>query len=176
MNEYNWIETSLEDFRLRFASKPDIPLIHEFIKELADYEQLEDEVVSTQTQLQQNLFGDRSYAEVILGFEGENPAGFALFFHNFSTFVGKPGIYLEDLFVKKEMRGKGYGKVFLTYLARLANHRDCGRLEWAVQEWNEKAIGFYENLGARQKEEWTVYQLAGKKLENLGKTFDKEFK
>jgi GNAT superfamily N-acetyltransferase len=172
MDDYNWIETSLPDFRLRFANRKDVPLIHKFIRDLADYENLEHEVVSTEEQLLQNLFGDRSYAEVILGFEKEEPAGFALFFHNFSTFVGKPGIYLEDLYVKKPLRGKGYGKIFLTYLARLANHRDCGRLEWAVQEWNERAIGFYESLGARQKEEWTVYQVAGSKLKKLGNSFD----
>ncbi|MDX1638404.1 MAG: GNAT family N-acetyltransferase [Balneolaceae bacterium] len=172
MSEFNWIDTSIEGFKLRFANTADVPLIHRFIKELADFENLEDEVVSTEDQLRQNLFGDRSYAEVILGFEGEKPAGFALFFHNFSTFVGKPGIYLEDLFVKQGMRGNGYGREFLTYLARLANHRDCGRLEWAVQEWNEQAIGFYESLGARQKEEWTVYQLAGNRLKELGNSFN----
>lgn len=172
MADYNWIETSQPNFKLRFANEADIPLIHKFIKDLANYENLEDEVVSTQDLLRQNLFGDRSYAEVILGFKNNEPAGFALFFHNFSTFVGKPGIYLEDLYVKKQMRGKGYGKVFLTYLARLANHRDCGRLEWAVQEWNERARGFYESLGAHQKEEWTVYQLAGSKLKQLGNSFD----
>lgn len=172
MSDYNWIETDTENFRLRFARREDVPLIHKFIKELAEFENLRDEVVSTEELLYQNLFGDRSYAEVILGFEGNKPAGFALFFHNFSTFVGKPGIYLEDLFVKKEMRGQGYGKTFLTYLARLANHRDCGRLEWAVQEWNERAIKFYETMGAREKEEWSVYQLAGSKLKDLGNTFD----
>lgn len=172
MADYNWIETSISDFKLRFANEDDVPLIHDFIVNLAEFENLKDEVVSTEELLRQNLFGSRSYAEVILGFENNTPAGFALFFHNFSTFVGKPGIYLEDLYVKKDYRGKGYGKTFLTYLARLANHRDCGRLEWAVQEWNEQAIGFYESLGASQKEEWTVYQIAGKKLRSLGNSFD----
>lgn len=171
MADYNWIETPLHDFKLRFANQADVSLIHDFILNLAEYENLKDEVVSTEDQLRQNLFGSRSYAEVILGFEKETPVGFALFFHNFSTFVGKPGIYLEDLYVKKDYRGKGYGRTFLTYLARLANHRDCGRLEWAVQEWNEQAIGFYEKLGAHQKEEWTVYQLAGTKLRELGNSF-----
>ena len=164
MPDYNWIDTSLPRFKMRFANETDIPLIHDFIVELAEYEKLKDQVVSTEEQLRKNLFGDRSYAEVILGFEEEQPAGFALFYHNFSTFVGKPGIYLEDLFVKEGLRGQGYGKAFLRYLARLANHRDCGRLEWAVQEWNKQAIGFYESLGARQKEEWTVYQVADSRL------------
>ena len=117
--------------------------------------------------LRRGLFGERRYAEVLIGEEDGVPAGFALFFHNFSTFLGRPGIYLEDLFVRPEHRGKGYGRSLLARLAEIAVERDCGRLEWAVLDWNEPAIGFYRSLGARPNDEWTVYRLTGEALASL---------
>ena len=138
-----------------------------FIKKLADYEKLSHEVVATEDSLQAVLFGERRYAETVIAYEHNEPVGFALFFHNFSTFVGKPGIYLEDLFVDPEHRGKGYGKALLAHLAKLAQERNCGRLEWAVLNWNKPSIEFYESLGAKPMNEWTVYRLTGEALENL---------
>ena len=117
--------------------------------------------------LRRNLFGERRYAEVLIGEEDGEPVGFALFFHNFSTFLGKPGIYLEDLFVKPDHRGGGYGKALLQRLAQLAVERDCGRLEWAVLDWNEPAIGFYRKLGAVPMEDWTIFRLSGAALHDL---------
>jgi GNAT superfamily N-acetyltransferase len=117
--------------------------------------------------LRRGLFGERPYAEVLIGEEDGAPVGFALFFHNFSTFLGRPGIYLEDLFVRPEHRGKGYGRELLQRLAEIAVERDCGRLEWAVLDWNEPAIGFYRKLGARPNDDWTVYRLAGDALRDL---------
>jgi GNAT superfamily N-acetyltransferase len=124
-------------------------------------------VVATEADLEHYLFGKERVAEVILGFEGEIPVGFALFFHNFSTFLGKPGIYLEDLFILEEYRGKGYGKSLLTYLAKLAVERNCGRLEWAVLDWNEPSIEFYKSLGASLLDEWIVNRVSGEKLHKL---------
>jgi GNAT superfamily N-acetyltransferase len=118
--------------------------------------------------LRRNLFGPRPYAEVLIGEEDGEAAGFAIFFHNFSTFLGRPGIYLEDLFVRPDHRGKGYGRALLARLAKIALERDCGRLEWAVLDWNEPAIGFYRKLGARPNDDWTVFRLAGDALRDLG--------
>lgn len=171
MSVQNWITTSIPDFRLRFAVEGDIPLIFKFINELAEYEKLKHEVVSTEELLRKNLFGEKAHAEIVLGFEGEIPSGFALFFHNFSTFLGKPGIYLEDLYIRPRMRGKGYGQTLLSYLARLAVERDCGRLEWSVLDWNEPAIGFYEQLGARAMNAWTVWRLTDQSLNELAEIF-----
>lgn len=154
-------------FSIRVAEKNDVPLILEFIRKLADYERLSHEVVATEQDLERYLFGRDRVAEVILGFEGEVPVGFALFFPNFSTFLGKPGIYLEDLFVLEEHRGKGYGKSLLTYLARLAVERNCGRLEWAVLDWNEPSIEFYKSLGASLLNEWIVNRVTGESLAKL---------
>ena len=153
--------------RIREATEEDVPLILSLIRELAEYEKLSDEVVATEDGLRENLFGERRYAEVLIAEHGGTPAGFALFFHNFSTFLGKPGIYLEDLYVKPEFRGAGIGKELLVHLARLAKRRDCGRLEWWVLDWNEPAIGFYRSVGAEPMDDWTVYRVSGSALEDL---------
>ncbi|MFO0814578.1 MAG: GNAT family N-acetyltransferase [Gemmatales bacterium] len=152
---------------IRPATPADLPIIAQLIRELAEYEKLAHEVVFTQEKLHEYLFGNRPYAEVLIAEESE-AVGFALFFHDFSTFLGQPGIYLEDLFVKPSARGKGYGKALLEALAKLAVQRGCGRLEWAVLDWNTPAIGFYESLGARPNTEWTVYRLTGTALQKLG--------
>lgn len=152
---------------VREATEGDVPLILSFIRELAAYERLSHEVVATEEALRANLFGEHRYAEVLIAEHDGAPAGFALFFHNFSTFLGKPGIYLEDLYVKPEFRGAGIGKKLLAHLARLAKERDCGRLEWWVLDWNEPSIGFYEKLGAVPMDDWTVYRISGTALEEL---------
>lgn len=149
---------------LRPAEEQDIGVILEFIKDLADYERLSHEVVATEALLQQNLFGERPVAEAVIAEYDGTPAGFALFFHTFSTFLAKPGIYLEDLFVRPGLRGKGIGKALLRHLAHLAVERGCGRVEWAVLDWNDPAIRFYEKLGAAPLVEWSVYRLAGSAL------------
>jgi GNAT superfamily N-acetyltransferase len=156
-------------FNIKFATIDDISLILHFIKELAAYEKLAHEVVATEEILRENLFGKKSHAEVLLGYLDNVPVSFALFFHNFSTFLGKPGIYLEDLYVKPEARGHGIGQVMLQYLAQLAEERQCGRLEWWVLDWNEAAIKFYKRLGAKPMDEWTVFRLTGETLSNLAK-------
>ena len=165
------IPTNIDPFSLRIAEVRDVPLILDFIKKLADYERLSHEVVATKEDLEKYLFGEEKVAEVILCFEGEVSVGFALFFHNFSTFLGKPGIYLEDLFVLEEYRGKGYGKSLLTYLARTALERDCGRLEWAVLDWNEPAIEFYKSLGATLLNEWIVNRVTGESLVKMAEEY-----
>lgn len=144
-----------------------MPVIAELIRGLARFEKLEQEVVMTEDLLANALFGERPYAEVVLAEADGRPVGFALFFHNFSTFLGRPGIYLEDLFVLPEQRGQGIGRMLLAHLARLAVERGCGRLEWAVLDWNRDAIKFYERLGARPNSDWTVYRLAGEALSGL---------
>jgi GNAT superfamily N-acetyltransferase len=153
---------------LREAVESDVPLIASLIRELADYERLLQEVRLTEAGLHDALFGERRYAEVVIAeaASGE-PAGFALFFHNFSTFLGRPGIYLEDLFVRPQHRGAGIGSALLAHLARLAEERGCGRLEWAVLDWNADAIGFYLGLGARPAAGWSVYRLEGDALRRL---------
>lgn len=163
------LEKPLEhtEFSVRMAIEADVPLILQFIKELAEYEKLLDEVVATEQLLRETLFGERCNAEVIIGeFEGK-PVAFALFFHNFSTFLGRPGIYLEDLYVKPEYRGKGLGKKLLKYLANLCKERKCGRLEWWVLDWNSDAIEFYKSIGARPMDEWTVFRVTGDDLDSL---------
>lgn len=153
---------------IRPAGEEDTALVLSFIRELAEYEKLLHEVTTTEDMLREHLFGDTPRAEVLIAeYEGE-PAGFALFFHNFSTFVGKPGIYLEDLFVRPGLRGRGIGGAMLKKLAVLAVERGCGRLEWAVLDWNEPAIGFYERLGAVHLDDWRIFRLTGEALENLG--------
>ncbi len=153
---------------IREAVESDVPLIASLIRELADYERLLHEVRLTEEGLRAALFGERRYADVAIaeGPDGE-PLGFALFFSSFSTFLGRPGIYLEDLFVRPEHRGAGVGRALLRYLARVAEARGCGRLEWAVLDWNEPAIGFYRRLGARPTTGWKVYRLDGEALERL---------
>ena len=157
----------MEEVRVRAASEADVPLILSFIKELAEYERLSHEVVATEEALQKWLFGERPVAEVAIGDDEDEPAGFALFFHSFSTFLGRPGIYLEDLYVRPEFRGRGVGRVLLTHLAKLAKERGCRRLEWSVLDWNEPDIGFYESIGASPVSGWTVYRVTGKALEDL---------
>jgi GNAT superfamily N-acetyltransferase len=152
---------------IRFAQRSDVPVIAELIRGLARFEKLEDEVTMTEEVLEQSLFGPRPYAEALLAEDGGKSIGFALFFHNFSTFLGKPGIYLEDLFVLPEQRGRGIGRALLERLAQIAVERDCGRLEWAVLDWNRDAIAFYERLGAKPNSEWTVYRLTGESLRAL---------
>ena len=152
---------------LRIATIDDVGLILDFIRQLAAYEKIADEVVTDEDQLRQSLFGERRVAEVVIAsYEGE-PAGFALFFHNFSTFLGKPGLYLEDLFVRPAFRNQGVGQALLRDLARIAVRRQCGRFEWSVLDWNENAIRFYESLGAVALDEWTVYRVTGEALEQL---------
>ncbi|AWK53088.1 GNAT family N-acetyltransferase [Clostridium beijerinckii] len=164
------METKVSNFKIRFAEKEDTKLILDFIKELADYEKLLNEVVATEEILFDSLFVQKK-AEVIIGEYDGKPAGFALFFHNFSTFLGKPGIYLEDLYIKPEMRGKGLGKVFLSYLGKLALERNCGRLEWWCIDWNEPSIEFYKGMGAKAMDEWTVYRVDNVALSNLANEF-----
>jgi GNAT superfamily N-acetyltransferase len=164
----NKIKTKNENFYFRYATQEDVPLVLKFIKELADYEGMLDQVVATEELLQEWMF-KKGKAEVIIGeFEGK-PIGFALFFHNFSTFLGRAGIYLEDLYVTPEARGKGFGKAFLKELAKIAIERGCGRLEWWCIDWNKPSIDFYIAMGAEPMTDWTVYRVAGDDLENLAK-------
>jgi len=155
---------------IRPATESDVALVVSFISELAAYEKLAHEVVVTEERIRGALFGPRPVAEVALACEGDQAVGFALFFQNFSTFLGLPGIYLEDLFVRPSARGRGVGRRLLAHLARLAQERGCGRLEWAVLDWNDSAIRFYRNLGARRLDDWRVFRLAGEALEQLART------
>jgi GNAT superfamily N-acetyltransferase len=152
---------------LRPATPADVPLILTLIRGLAEYEQLAHECVATEELLRNSLFGPKPDAEVVLAFLDERAAGFALFFHNYSTFLARRGLYLEDLFVFPEFRGKGVGKALLRHLARLAVDRGCGRFEWAVLDWNDSAIAFYESLGARPMSDWITYRLTGDALTRL---------
>ena len=155
---------------VRQARPADVPLVARLIRDLAAYEKLSDVCHADEDALREHLFGPRPFAEVLIGCIDGAPAGFALFFHNYSTFLTKPGIYLEDLFVKPECRDFGVGKALLAELAHLAVERGCGRLEWSVLKWNSPAIGFYEKLGAEAMAEWQVYRLAGKPLEALARS------
>ena len=161
-----------ENFKIRPARVEDVPVILELIRDLATYERAPNEVTATEGQLVDVLFGERPAAEVLLVFEGESPVGFALFFHNFSTWLGRPGLYLEDLFVKPEKRGKGYGRALLVELAKIARDRGCGRMEWAVLDWNEPAIKFYRALGAKPMDEWTVFRLTPEEIAKLADAAD----
>lgn len=152
---------------IRSATRDDMPLIAQFIRDLAEYERLSHEVRFDETVLAERLFGPRPYAEVLIGEIDGVAQGFALFFHNFSTFEGKPGVYLEDLFVRPEARGSGLGKALLKQLAKIAVERDCARLEWWVLDWNEPSIQFYKSLGAKPMDEWTVYRVDGDALGKL---------
>lgn len=149
---------------IRPAGRDEAPLVLDFIRELARYERLEHEVTASEAELSAALFGTRPYAEVVFACSSGKPVGFALFFHNFSTFKGRPGIYLEDLYVRPEARGQGIGKRLLAYLARTAVERRCARLEWAVLDWNEPSIGFYRSLGAVLMNEWKIFRLTGEPL------------
>jgi GNAT superfamily N-acetyltransferase len=154
-------------FYIRSTTAADVPVILRFVRELAAYEKLSHEVTATEDLLRRNLFGERPMAEVILAVEDGTEAGLALFFHNFSTFVGKSGIYLEDLYVRPEFRGRGYGKAMMVYLARLARQRDCGRFEWAVLDWNKPSLDFYQSIGARAMTDWTLHRMTGQALAAL---------
>ena len=157
---------------IREAVEGDIPLILTLIRALAVYERLEHKVVATEEVLRQSLFGARRYAEALIAEEDGAPIGFALFFHNFSTFIGRPGIYLEDLFVIPEARGRGYGKALLARLAAIAKERNCGRLEWSVLDWNEPSIQFYKALGAVPLDDWTTFRVIGDALDTLAAQAD----
>ena len=166
------IQTKIERFTIRDADKKDCRLILSFIRELADYEKLLHEVEATEETLAHSLFSAEPCAKAIIGeFEGQ-PVGYALFFTNFSTFTGRPGIYLEDLYVSPNMRGKGFGKSLLAYLAKLAQDRNYTRVEWSVLDWNEPSIQFYRSIGAIPMNEWTVQRLHGQALENFAKEFE----
>ncbi len=156
-------------FHIKPAEKKDIPIILNFIRKLATYEKLEHQVQATETLLEKNLFGDRHAAECLIGYADSRPVAFVIFFHNFSTFLAKPGIYIEDLYILPKMRGNGFGKQIFRYLARLAKERDCGRIEWWVLDWNSSAINFYRKIGAVPMDDWTVYRLKGNSLENLAR-------
>lgn len=164
------IQTKIEGFTIRFAEEKDVPLILQFIKGLAEYEKLSHEVVATEDILRKSLFKQKA-AEVIIGEYHNEPVGFALFFHNFSTFLGRPGLYLEDLFIIPEMRGKGFGKTMLSFLAKIAVDRNYGRFEWWCLDWNQPSIEFYKSIGAVPMDEWTTFRVTGKELEDLAKEF-----
>lgn len=155
------------EFRIEPASERDLPLILKLIKDLAEYEKLAHAVIATEEILRESLFNKR-VAEVLIGYAGDEPAGFAVFFQTFSTFLGVPGMYLEDIFVEPKWRRKGLGRQLLVRLARIANERGYGRVEWSVLDWNELAIGFYKALGAKPMDEWTVFRLSGESLRKLG--------
>ena len=161
------ISTTIPGFVIRAAAEFDVPVILAFIKKLAAYENLSHEVTATEELLRETLFGAQRTAEVAIGcFEG-NPVGFVLFFHNYSTFLGRPGLYIEDLFVDEAYRRRGFGRALLLYVAQLANERRCGRLEWAVLDWNEPAINFYKKLGAVAMDQWTVFRVTGAALKKI---------
>ena len=164
-------ETRIPGFTIRMANEQDVPLILEFIKMMAEYEKLSHELVVTEETLQKYLFSEKQAAEVIIGEFDRKPVAFALFFQNFSTFMGKPGLYLEDIFVLEKMRNRGFGRVMLSYLAKLACERGYGRFEWVVLDWNTPAIEFYKSLGAEIKKEWWINRLTGKSLQNLASEF-----
>src|ERR1051325_2317772 len=159
--------TGMDNLRIEKASEGDVPVILSFIRELAEYERMSDEVVATEDLLRTALFGERAMAEVVIAYRDEQAVGFALFFHNFSTFLGQPGIYLEDLYVQPHARGQGIGRALLAHLARLGKERGCGRVEWAVLDWNEPAIRCYQGLGAVPMSEWTVFRATGDTLDRL---------
>jgi GNAT superfamily N-acetyltransferase len=159
-----------EHILLRFAEERDTVLILEFIRGLAEYEHLLDTVRINETDIREYVF-QKKLIEVVIGEYNGTPAGFALFFHNFSTFVGKPGIFIEDLFVKPEFRGKGLGKVFFSFLAKIALERNCGRMEWSCLNWNKPSIEFYQNQGAQAMDEWTVYRIGGNGIQKLAEEY-----
>jgi len=161
------ISTTIPGFVIRAAAESDVPLILSFIKKLAAYERLSDDVVATEERLRNSLFGARPAAEVAIGYFEGKPVGFVLFFHNYSTFLARPGLYIEDLFVDEAYRRRGFGRALLLHVARLAGERQCGRLEWAVLAWNEPAVNFYKKLGAVAMDEWTVFRVTGAALTKL---------
>lgn len=167
------IQTAIDGLTLRLATQADVGTVLQFIRALAEYEKLLDMVVADEQKLSDTLFGDKAYAEVVIADYQGKPAGFALFFHNYSTFLAKPGIYLEDLFVDPSLRGKGIGKALITYLATLAVERNCGRLEWSVLDWNQPAIDFYQSLGAVMLDDWRINRVTGETLTQMAQLFPK---
>lgn len=161
------MSTSIPGFEIRPATIADVPVILSFVKQLAEYEKLAHEAVATDAAIRDTLFGDRHVAEVAIGYFEAKPVGFVLFFHNYSTFLGRPGLYIEDLFVEEAYRRRGFGRALLLHVARLAQERRCGRLEWSVLDWNGPAIEFYKNLGAVPMSDWTVYRITGDTLRRL---------
>jgi len=161
------ISATIPGFAIRAAAESDVPVILAFIKKLAAYERLAHEVTATEELLRETLFGARPTAEVAIGYIEGKPVGFVLFFHNYSTFLARPGLYIEDLFVDEAYRRRGFGRALLLYVARLAGERRCGRLEWAVLDWNEPAIDFYKKLGAVAMDKWTVFRVTGASLTKL---------
>jgi GNAT superfamily N-acetyltransferase len=159
--------SSRQNFSIRSADPKDCPLILEFVRELAEYEHLSDQVTAKAADFERHLFGSTPAAEVLIGEEHGVPVGFALFFTNFSTFLAKPGIYLEDLFVRPAYRGRGYGKALLTAIGKIAMERGCGRVEWSVLDWNQPAIDFYQSLGARMLKDWIINRVDGDGIERL---------
>ena len=159
-----------DTIRIVPATERDVPLLHTFIRELADYERLLQEVSATDDDLRRTLFGSRPAAEAVIAYENDTPAGFALFFPNYSTFLARSGLYLEDLFVRPSFRGRGIGRRLLGHVAALAVARGCGRLEWRVLDWNDKALRFYRSLGARPLDDWTEFRLTGEALDALSES------
>ena len=160
-------DMKINNLDIRPASVDQTPLILKLIKELAVYEKLLDIVVTTEEDLKETLFSENKSAEVVIGYYKNKPVGYALFFYNYSSFVGRPGLYIEDIYVRQEHRGKGFGKAFLVYLACIAREKNCGRMEWAVLDWNEPSIEFYKKLGAVPMDEWTVFRLSRDAVEKL---------
>jgi GNAT superfamily N-acetyltransferase len=160
----------MKDFTIRAATHSDAKTILSFIKSLAEYEKLSHEVIATEQGIEKALFGDTPFAKALIAYYEEIPVGIALYFYNFSTFLGKPGIYLEDLFVMPEYRKRGFGKALLTKLAQIAIDEDCGRVEWSVLKWNKPSIDFYESIEAKPMDEWTIYRLSGENISKLAKT------
>lgn len=168
------IKTTILDFRIRHASSDDAGLILDLIRQLAEYEKLAHEVVATEDTLREALFGESPYAQVLIAEFADTPVGYALYFHNFSTFTGRPGIYLEDLFVIPAYRGRGFGKCLLAYIAKLAVAKNCTRVEWSVLHWNEPSIQFYRSIGAVTMDEWTAQRLHGEALATFARQFEEE--
>jgi len=164
------MRTETKNFTIRPATIVDVPIILQLIRDLATYERAPNAVTATEEQLVDVLFREKPVAEVLLAFENKMPIGFAVFFHNFSTWLGRPGLYLEDLFVRPEARGKGYGRGLLIHLAKIARDRGCGRMEWAVLDWNEPAIQFYRSLGAHPLDEWKIFRLTGDGIAKLAES------
>jgi len=161
--------SDLPSFQIRAAIRDDVAVILSFIKKLADYERLSHEVVATEAGLRETLFGRRRTAEVAIAYYKKAPVGFVLFFHNYSTFLGQPGIFIEDLFIEETFRRRGFGEALLRYVAKVADERNCGRLEWSVLDWNEPAINFYRKLCALPMREWTIFRMTGANLKKLAR-------